>query len=168
MFTNWVTAGGNLIAMRPDKKLASLLGLTDAGDDAGGRLPAGQYRRRARRRHRRPDDAVSRHGRPLHAQRRDRDRDAVLDRDDGDDQSGRDRAECRQRRRAGGGVHLRPRTIDRLHAAGQPGLVGPGARRPRRRSARTICSSAALKPTRSTSTRWRFRRPTSSSGCWPT
>ena len=31
MFSDWVTAGGNLIAMRPDKKLASLLGLTDAG-----------------------------------------------------------------------------------------------------------------------------------------
>ena len=30
MFENWVTAGGNLIAMRPDKDLASLLGLTDA------------------------------------------------------------------------------------------------------------------------------------------
>ncbi len=30
MFSDWVTAGGNLIAMRPDKKLASLLGLTDA------------------------------------------------------------------------------------------------------------------------------------------
>jgi len=30
MFTNWVTAGGNLVAMRPDKKLASLLGLSDA------------------------------------------------------------------------------------------------------------------------------------------
>jgi hypothetical protein len=28
MLTNWVNAGGNLIAMRPDKKLASLLGLT--------------------------------------------------------------------------------------------------------------------------------------------
>jgi len=28
MFSDWVTAGGNLIAMRPDKKLASLLGLT--------------------------------------------------------------------------------------------------------------------------------------------
>ena len=28
MFADWVTAGGNLIAMRPDKKLASLLGLT--------------------------------------------------------------------------------------------------------------------------------------------
>jgi hypothetical protein len=30
MFTNWVNAGGNLIAMRPDKQLAPLLGLTDA------------------------------------------------------------------------------------------------------------------------------------------
>ena len=30
MFAAWVTAGGNLIAMRPDKKLAGLLGLTDA------------------------------------------------------------------------------------------------------------------------------------------
>ena len=29
-FTNWVNAGGNLIAMRPDKQLAGLLGLTDA------------------------------------------------------------------------------------------------------------------------------------------
>lgn len=30
--SNWVVEGGNLIAMRPDKKLAGLLGLTDAGD----------------------------------------------------------------------------------------------------------------------------------------
>ncbi len=30
MFTDWVTAGGNLIAMRPAKALAGLLGLTDA------------------------------------------------------------------------------------------------------------------------------------------
>ncbi len=30
MLSNWVTAGGNLIAMRPDKQLAGLLGLTDA------------------------------------------------------------------------------------------------------------------------------------------
>ncbi|MEA5502813.1 DUF4082 domain-containing protein [Halotia wernerae UHCC 0503] len=30
IFTNWVTGGGNLIAMRPDKQLANLLGLTDA------------------------------------------------------------------------------------------------------------------------------------------
>ncbi|MEQ1638863.1 MAG: N,N-dimethylformamidase beta subunit family domain-containing protein, partial [Methylococcales bacterium] len=31
MLNTWVTGGGNLIAMRPDKQLASLLGLTDAG-----------------------------------------------------------------------------------------------------------------------------------------
>ena len=31
MLANWVTAGGNLIAMRPDKGLTSLLGLTDLG-----------------------------------------------------------------------------------------------------------------------------------------
>lgn len=30
MFTNWVNGGGNLIAMRPDKQLAGLLGLSDA------------------------------------------------------------------------------------------------------------------------------------------
>ena len=29
--TTWVQGGGNLIAMRPDKKLAGLLGLSDAG-----------------------------------------------------------------------------------------------------------------------------------------
>ncbi|MEO5925046.1 MAG: Ig-like domain-containing protein [Bryobacteraceae bacterium] len=31
MFTTWVNGGGNLIAMRPDKQLAGLLGLTDQG-----------------------------------------------------------------------------------------------------------------------------------------
>ncbi len=31
MISNWVNAGGNLIAMRPDKQLAGLLGLLDAG-----------------------------------------------------------------------------------------------------------------------------------------
>ncbi|MFN0027971.1 MAG: Ig-like domain-containing protein [Acidimicrobiales bacterium] len=31
MFTTWVNGGGNLVAMRPDKRLAPLLGLTDAG-----------------------------------------------------------------------------------------------------------------------------------------
>ena len=30
VFANWVNSGGNLIAMRPDKDLASVLGLTDA------------------------------------------------------------------------------------------------------------------------------------------
>jgi len=31
ILTNWVNGGGNLIAMRPDKQLAGLLGLSDAG-----------------------------------------------------------------------------------------------------------------------------------------
>ena len=31
LLTDWVTAGGNLIAMKPDKQLANLLGLADAG-----------------------------------------------------------------------------------------------------------------------------------------
>ncbi len=31
MFTNWVNGGGNLIAMRPDKQLATLLGIADTG-----------------------------------------------------------------------------------------------------------------------------------------
>ena len=35
VLTSWVQAGGNLIAMRPDKKLAGLLGLTDAGATLG-------------------------------------------------------------------------------------------------------------------------------------
>jgi hypothetical protein len=37
--TAWVQAGGNLVAMQPDKKLAGLLGLTDAdGTDSNGNL----------------------------------------------------------------------------------------------------------------------------------
>ena len=50
MFTDWVNAGGNLIAMRPDTQLAGLLGLTTAGGDARQGLPAGQHGGRARRR----------------------------------------------------------------------------------------------------------------------
>ena len=35
MLGNWVNAGGNLVAMKPDKQLASLLGLTDANATLG-------------------------------------------------------------------------------------------------------------------------------------
>ena len=31
MFTTWVNGGGNLIAMRPDKQLAALMGLAELG-----------------------------------------------------------------------------------------------------------------------------------------
>ena len=84
MFSNWVTAGGNLIAMRPDKKLASLLGLTDAGSDARRtRYLQVNTCRRAR------SAASSAQTMQFHGtadrytlERRDADRDAVLERDD--------------------------------------------------------------------------------------
>ena len=107
MFTNWVTAGGNLIAMRPDKQLASLLGLTDAGTTlADGYMlvntaaapGAGIVGR---------DDAVSWRGGSLHG-RPARATVATLYSNgvDRDDQSGRDGPNGRQRGRAGRGVHL--------------------------------------------------------------
>ena len=130
MFSNWVTAGGNLIAMRPDKKLASLLGLTDAARDAGRRLPAREHRQRplapassARR-------CSSTARRTIHAQRCDVRRDAVFERHRLRRRTRRSRCAASAPRRPGGGVHLRPRAIGRLHAPGQPGVVRPGARRP--------------------------------------
>ena len=40
LLTNWVQGGGNLVAMRPDKKLAGLLGLTRRGGHAQQRVHA--------------------------------------------------------------------------------------------------------------------------------
>ena len=91
MFTDWVNAGGNLIAMRPDKQLAGLLGLTVAAGTLAESVPADRSER-SWRRHRQPDDPVPRHRRPLHAERRDLARDALFERHDGDDQSGGDAA----------------------------------------------------------------------------
>ena len=51
--TGWVNGGGNLIAMRPDKQLAGLLGLTDAGTTLDERLPPGRHGVGAGRGHRR-------------------------------------------------------------------------------------------------------------------
>jgi hypothetical protein len=51
MFTNWVNNGGNLIAMRPDKKLAPC-GSDRCRDDAVGRVLVGEDGNRARCRHR--------------------------------------------------------------------------------------------------------------------
>ena len=41
--TNWVNGGGKLIAMRPDKQLAGLLGLASASGSAEQRLPQGRH-----------------------------------------------------------------------------------------------------------------------------
>ena len=127
MFTDWVTnAGGNLIAMRPDKQLAGLLGLTDTGTTlADGYLqvdtsaaPGAGHRRR--------DHAIPRHGGSLHAERRDRVCYAVLDRDNGDDQSGGHDPQRWRIGWTGGRVHLRPGPLGRLHAARQSGVGGSG------------------------------------------
>ena len=167
--TGWVNGGGNLVAMRPDKQLAGLLGLTDAGTTLVERLPPGRHRHRAGCRNRRQHDPVPRHRRPLHAERRDLGGDALLDRDDRDDEPRRDAALGRLERRPGGGVHVRPRALGRLHAPGQSRLGGPGARRRRPGSVPTTSSTApgpaTCSPTGSTRTRSRSRRRTSSSGC---
>ena len=78
MLTDWVNAGGNLIALRPDPQLAGLLGLTAVGSTlANGYLlidttaaPGGSS----------ADDPVPRHGRSLHPERRHRDRHPLLER----------------------------------------------------------------------------------------
>ena len=125
MFTDWVTAGGNLIAMRPGQA-------------------AGRPARADRRRQRRSRTAICSSTPPpapgagivgetiqFHgtADRytlngAHRGRDAVLDRDHGDRQPGGDAAQRRRERRPGGRVHLRPGALDRLHPPGQPGVGG--------------------------------------------
>ena len=77
----------------------------------------------------------------------------------------RDPAQRRQRRRAGRRLHLRPRALGGLHAPGQPGLGRAEARRPDRADP---LRRPLLPATGWTSARSRSRRPTSSSGCWPT
>ena len=146
VLSNWVNAGGNLIAMRPDKKLAPLLGLTDAERDPAQRLHEGRHRHGRGRGHRGADDAVPRHRRPLHAQRRQRDRLPVLQRDHGADEPGRHDARRRQRGRPGGGVHVRPRPLDRLHPPGQPGVGRRQARRHRRLDRRHAPDRPLLRP----------------------
>ena len=131
MFENWVTGGGNLIAMRPDPDLAGLLGLVDAGTDlsdaylqidtGAGKPGAGlvgqtiQFHGTADR------YSVNAGTEPL----------ATLysDASTADEQPGRHAACGRLERRPGGGVHLRPREVGRLHPSGQSRLGRPGARR---------------------------------------
>ena len=97
MFTTWVNGGGNLIAMRPDKQLAGLLGLTDAAATLSNAYllvntatapGAGIV-----------DQTMQFHGTAdrYTLERRDHDRDAVLERDDRHRQSGGHDAHGRQR-----------------------------------------------------------------------
>ena len=142
MLTDWVNAGGNLIAMRPDKQLAGLLGLTAASTTlANGYLlidtaaaPGAGIVSQTMQFHGTADRYTLTGATAI----------ATLysNADHGDRQSGGHRCAASASRRAGGRVHLRPRALGGLHAAGQSGLGRPGARRHRRRCARTTCSSA--------------------------
>ncbi len=61
MLTDWVTAGGNLIAMRPDPQLSAPARPQLHRFDPVGGLPPGRYGLEPRRGDRRRDDAVPRH-----------------------------------------------------------------------------------------------------------
>ena len=145
--TNWVNAGGTLIALRPSKLLASLLGLTDAGgtlsntylkvNNASG---AGvgitgetiQFHGTADRYTLNGATAVA----TLYSNANSATSNpAVTTRTVGGNGGRRHR------------LHVRPRALGRLHAPGQSGMVGPGARRHPRRSARTTCSSEPRRAT---------------------
>ena len=131
MFESWVTAGGNLIAMRPDPDLAGLLGLVDAGTDlsdaylqidtGAGKPGAGlvgqtiQFHGTADR------YSVNAGTEPL----------ATLY-SDASTATSNPAVTLRARRlerRPGGGLHLRPREVGRLHPPGQSRVGRPGARR---------------------------------------
>ena len=131
MFESWVTAGGNLIAMRPDPDLGGLLGLVDEGTDLSDaylRIDTGAGRPGAGL----VGQTIQFHGTAdrYTPERRSRAaRDAVFGRVDRHEQPGRHPSGGRLERRPGGGVHLRPREVGRLHPPGQSRVGRSGARR---------------------------------------
>ena len=115
--SSWVNGGGNLVAMRPDKQLAGLLGLSDAGAtlsnaylkvDTATAPGAGivgqtiQFHGSA--------DLYTLNGATEH-------RHPLLERQHCDRQPGGDAALGWLERRPGGGVHLRPRPLGRATPA---------------------------------------------------
>ena len=157
MFSAWVQGGGNLVAMRPDKKLAGLLGLADAGgtrDEGNLTSVAGGITGASMRFH----GSADLYGLAGRARSRRW-------------TTGGPRSRCA----TSAGPAARPRpspTTSRARSStrGRATPRGPGrsATATPRRSAPTTCSSATRNPTGSTSTASRSRPPTSSSGCWPT
>ena len=131
--TNWVDG-----RRQPDRDAARQAARRPARADRRRRrrssnaLPAGRHAPAPGRGHRRPDDPVPRHRRPLHAERRDRaSRRSTRTRTTATANPAVTLRSVGAERRPGRGVHLRPRALGRLHAPGQPGLGGPGARRHR-------------------------------------
>ena len=134
---NWVNAGGNLIAMRPDKQLAG---------------PARPHRRRHARSSTPTCASTPRsapgagivgstiqfHGAADRYNLNGARAIATLfsNATTATTNPAVSAALGRVQRRRGGGLHLRPRAVGRLHAPGQPRVGGPGARRRARRAAR--------------------------------
>ena len=122
MLHDWVDAGGNLIAMRPDKQLAGLLGISDGAAtlsnaylkiDTGTAAGAGLV-----------DQTIQFHGT---ADRYSLDGAASIatlftEYVDRDSQPGRHPARRRPERRTGRLLHLRPGAFGRVHPPGQSGL----------------------------------------------
>ena len=141
------TRGGNLIAMRPDPDLAGLLGLTDAGTDlsdaylqidtSAGKPGAGSSARRSSSTGPPTGTRLERGRRTLVATLYSNASTATAN-------PAVTLRERRLERRPGGGVHLRPRPVGRLHAPGQPGLgrAASATASSRRSSAPTTCSTA--------------------------
>ncbi len=159
--TDWVQAGGNLIAMRPDPQLAGLLGLTaEAGRS---RTHTSRSTRRQRQDSGIVGETIQFHGNA--------NRYTVASACRGCDAL-RHCVRCvvesrgyaplgRAERRSGRGVRLRPRAVGRLDASGQHRLVRPGARRDRRHPLERSVLSRLGRPRQ----RSRSRRRTSSSAC---
>ena len=131
MLGDWVAAGGDLIAMRPDKQLAGLLGLTDTGTTL-----ANAYMRVDASRQ--PGAGIVSQTMQFHgAADRYALNGATSVADLYSSASAATTAPAVTMRSVGAnggarrGVHLRPRQVGRLHAPGQPGVGRPGARRGR-------------------------------------
>ena len=149
MFTTWVNGGGNLIAMRPDKQLASLLGLTDAASTlseayllVNTATPPGQgIVGQTMQFHGTADRYTLAAVTPAAVSVATLYSNATTV----DPEPGGHPAHGGQRR--GRRLRLRPRPLDRVHPPGQPGV---GRRRARRASLpcdRTTCSTAPRRAT---------------------
>ncbi len=93
LLSEWVTAGGNLIAMRPDPQLAGLLGITPTGTLVGW-LSAGGHHDDPGEWPRQPDPPVSWHSQPLRVERRFQPCHPLLECHHGDEQSRPHAAHC--------------------------------------------------------------------------
>ena len=129
--TDWVNAGGNLIALKPDASLSSLLGITATGagpmSDAylqvDGSTPAGAGIAPATMQFHGPADRYTLSGAQAVATLYTNATSATTN------PAVTLRSVGTERRR-GGRIHLRPSRVHRGHASRQQGLGRPGTRRP--------------------------------------